>query len=89
VLVHVFRAKVDGEVTVNSPGRICRLCWHDVDDLPSPMTPVTRAAVSDASVGRAGMLRVVERDAEPEIPDADELDEMPASADALSPAAAR
>ena len=70
VLVHVFRAKVDGEVTVNSPSRIARLCWHDVDDLPSPMTPVARAAISDASVGRAGMLRMVERDAEPDIPDA-------------------
>ncbi|HEU0239740.1 MAG TPA: NUDIX hydrolase [Micromonosporaceae bacterium] len=70
VLVHVFRAKIDGEVTVNSPGRISRVCWHDVDDCPSPMTPVTRAAIADAAVGKAGLLRVVQRDAEPDIPDA-------------------
>ena len=91
VLVHVFRAKLDGEVTVNSPSRISRLCWHDVDDLPAPMTPVSRAAVADASAGRAGMLRVVERDAEPDIPDAigdsdDEQDAVAASVAAFSAA---
>jgi hypothetical protein len=70
VLVHVFRAKIDGEVTVNAPGRISRLCWHGVDDCPSPMTAVTRAAVADASVGKAGLLRTVHRDAAIDFPDA-------------------
>jgi 8-oxo-dGTP diphosphatase len=89
VLVHVFRATVAGEVMVNSPSRIARVCWHDVDDLPTPMTPVSRAAVADASAGRAGMLRVVERDAEPDIPDAtgdadDEQDAVAASVAAFS-----
>jgi ADP-ribose pyrophosphatase YjhB (NUDIX family) len=70
VLVHVFRAKIDGEVTVNAPWRIRRVCWHDVDDCPSPMTPVTRAAIADAAVGKAGLLRIIQRDTEPDIPDA-------------------
>src|SRR5918997_2001428 len=30
LLMHVFRGTVDGgEASVNSPGRICRLSWHD------------------------------------------------------------
>jgi 8-oxo-dGTP pyrophosphatase MutT (NUDIX family) len=89
VLVHVFRATVVGEVMVNSPSRIARVCWHDVDDLPAPMTPVSRAAIADASAGRAGMLRVVERDVEPDIPEAtgdsdDEQDAVAASVAAFS-----
>ena len=53
------------------------------------MTPVSRAAVADASAGRAGMLRVVERDVEPDIPDAtgdsdDEQDAVAASVAAFS-----
>lgn len=71
VLVHVFRARIDGsEVTVNSPGRISRLSWHDPDFLPHRMTPTTRAAITDAMSGRSGVLRNVERDREPEIPEA-------------------
>jgi 8-oxo-dGTP diphosphatase len=90
VLVHVFRAKVDGEITVNAPGRICRASWHDVDDLPTPMTPVARAALPDAAAGRSGMLRVVKRDVEPAIPDVDdEPAATPATVAAFSGAAAR
>jgi 8-oxo-dGTP diphosphatase len=71
VLVHVFRGRVRlGEATVNAPGRICRLSWHDPADLPEPMTPTTRTAIADAVAGRAGVLRGVERDAEPEVADA-------------------
>lgn len=70
VLVHVFRARVDGEVTLNSPGRICRLSWHDPSALPNAMTATTRAAIADAVAGRSGVLRIVRRDAEPEIPEA-------------------
>jgi 8-oxo-dGTP diphosphatase len=72
VLVHVFRARLDGEVTLNAPGRICRLSWHDSGALPTAMTATTRAAVTDATAGRAGVLRTVRRDAEPEIPEAQE-----------------
>src|ERR1051326_4088084 len=57
VLVHVFRARLDGEATVNAPGRICRLSWHDPGALPAAMTPITRSAISDATAGRAGVLR--------------------------------
>jgi len=86
--VHVFRAQVDGEVTVNSP-RICHLSWHDADDLPAPMTPVTRQALADAVAGRSGVLRIVHRDAEPEIPDADaDADAAPESLPAQNSAEA-
>jgi ADP-ribose pyrophosphatase YjhB (NUDIX family) len=70
VLVHVFRARLDGEATVNAPGRICRLSWHEPDSLPEPTTPTTRRALDDAAAGRSGVLSVVERDAEPKIPEA-------------------
>jgi ADP-ribose pyrophosphatase YjhB (NUDIX family) len=70
VLIHVFRARLDGEVTLNAPARICRLSWQDPSDLPAGLTPTARAAVADALAGRSGVLGRVERDAEPEIPDA-------------------
>jgi ADP-ribose pyrophosphatase YjhB (NUDIX family) len=71
VLVHVFRARLAvGDVAVNSPGRICRLSWHDPDDLPQPLTATARVAVDDAVAGRSGVLRDVHRVAEPDIPDA-------------------
>lgn len=71
VLMHVFRGRADsGEATVNAPGRICRLSWHDPDDLPEPMTATTRSAIADATAARSGVLRVVQRHAEPEIPEA-------------------
>ena len=73
VLMHAFRARVaSGDVAVNSPGRICRLCWHETAALPEPMTATTRAAIADAIAGRSGVLRDVHRDVEPEIPDADD-----------------
>jgi ADP-ribose pyrophosphatase YjhB (NUDIX family) len=83
VLVHVFRGRLDGEVAVNAPGRISRLAWHDPTELPHPVTATTRAAVADATQGRSGVLRDVQRDAEPEIPDA--VDPTPA-APAVMPA---
>jgi ADP-ribose pyrophosphatase YjhB (NUDIX family) len=71
VLVHVFRAVINGgEASVNSPGRISRLSWHEPAALPEPMTATTRCAIADAVAGRSGVLRQVHRDAEPEIPDA-------------------
>jgi 8-oxo-dGTP diphosphatase len=70
VLIHVFRGHVIGDITVNAPGRICRLAWHDPDDLPEPVTPTARAAVADAVAGRSGVVRDVQRDDEPEIPEA-------------------
>ena len=84
VLVHVFRARVDGgEALVNAPGRISRLSWHEPSTLPAPMTPTTRAALADAAADRSGVLRQVQRDVEPEIPDADEV---PADTGALTSA---
>ena len=88
VLMHVFRGSAPGgEATVNAPGRISRLSWHDPDALPAPMTATTRRAVADAVAGRAGVLRIVERDAEPEIPVASDGPAEPAPAQAAPVAA--
>jgi ADP-ribose pyrophosphatase YjhB (NUDIX family) len=71
VLVYVFRARLDGgEATVNAPGKISRLSWHEPGSLPEPMSPTTRIALKDAAAGRSGVLAEVFRDPEPEIPDA-------------------
>jgi ADP-ribose pyrophosphatase YjhB (NUDIX family) len=71
VLMYVFRGRsMGGEATVNAPGRVGRLSWQDPSDLPTPVTATTRAAVADATADRSGVLRVVQRDAEPDIPDA-------------------
>jgi ADP-ribose pyrophosphatase YjhB (NUDIX family) len=71
VLVYVFRARLDGgEATVNAPGKISRLSWHEPGSLPEPMSPTTRIALKDAAAGRSGVLAEVFRDVEPEIPDA-------------------
>ena len=72
VLVHVFRARLDGEATVNEPGRIARLCWYEPDQVPHPMTATTRCALEDALARRSGVLREVLRDVEPEVPEAAE-----------------
>lgn len=70
LVVHVFRGHLDGEVALNAPGRIRRLAWYEPDALPNPLTATTRIAVDDAMSGRAGVLREVQRDHEPEVPDA-------------------
>ncbi len=81
VLVHVFRGRVAvGDIAVNAPGRICRLAWHDPGALPEPVTATTRAAVADAIEGRSGVLRDVHRDAEPEVPEADDAPALSAAA---------
>lgn len=71
VLMHVFRGhNRGGEATVNAPGWIARLSWHDPYELPEPVTATTRAAIEDAATGRSGVVRTVHRDSEPEVPDA-------------------
>ncbi|MBY8872721.1 NUDIX domain-containing protein [Micromonospora sp. PLK6-60] len=55
VVVHVFRA-VDGRPAAEPPAG-CALAWHRPDALPDDVTPVTRAAVADATAGRSGVLR--------------------------------
>jgi 8-oxo-dGTP diphosphatase len=74
VLMHAFRGRVaSGDIAVNSPGRICRLAWHDATVLPEPLTATAAVAVADAIEGRSGVLRDVHRAIEPEIPDADDI----------------
>jgi 8-oxo-dGTP diphosphatase len=68
VMVHVFRARLHGEVAVNAPGRITRLSWHDPEILPPSLTATTRAALADAVAGLSGVVRAVRRDTY-EVPD--------------------
>jgi 8-oxo-dGTP diphosphatase len=71
VLAHVFRARlVNGEATVNAPGKISRLSWHEPGSLPEPMSPIARMALKDAAAGRSGVLAEVFRDDEPDLPEA-------------------
>lgn len=71
VLMHVFRGHCEaGEATVNAPGWIARLSWHEPANLPDPVAATTRVAIEDATAGRSGVLRVVQRDTEPEVPEA-------------------
>jgi len=87
MLMHVFRGRLIGaEVAVNSP-RIGRLSWHDPAALPQPLTATARTALADAVAGRSGVLRMVTRDAEPEIPDAVDSADAVLAADAVSAAA--
>lgn len=75
LFVHVFRARLTGgEAAVNAPGRIRRLAWFEPDSLPQPMTATTRIAITDALTGRTGVIRDVQRDDEPDVPEADESD---------------
>ncbi|MGE5828750.1 MAG: NUDIX hydrolase [Micromonosporaceae bacterium] len=74
LLVHVFRGRLGhGDVAVNAPARISRLSWHDPSALPQPLTVTARAAVADELAECSGVLRTLERDAEPEVPEADEV----------------
>ncbi|MEH0928092.1 NUDIX hydrolase [Micromonospora sp. CPCC 205558] len=59
VLVHVFRARATGVRPATDPPPGCRLSWHSPDALPRVVTPLTRAAVTDATAGRSGVLRDV------------------------------
>jgi ADP-ribose pyrophosphatase YjhB (NUDIX family) len=85
VIMHVFRGRLTApEVAVNSP-RVGRLAWYDPDALPQPLTATTRIALADAVAGRAGVLRKVQRDTEPEVPDADDsVAGIPAAAGAVA-----
>jgi ADP-ribose pyrophosphatase YjhB (NUDIX family) len=70
VLTYVFRGRLSAsDVAVNSP-RIARLAWHAPDELPEPLTATTRHALAHAVAGRSGVVCAVERDKEPEIPEA-------------------
>jgi 8-oxo-dGTP diphosphatase len=83
VMVYVFRANLHGEVTLNAPSRIRRLAWQDPAAPPSPLTATTVTALADLAAGGSGVLRTVQRNAEPEVPEAVE----PAPVAALTAAA--
>ncbi|WP_328652866.1 NUDIX hydrolase [Micromonospora sp. NBC_00330] len=59
VLVHVFRARAAGVRPATDPPPGCRLSWHSPEALPEVVTPLTRAAVADATAGCSGVLRDV------------------------------
>jgi ADP-ribose pyrophosphatase YjhB (NUDIX family) len=59
ILVHVFRAHAAEGRPSGDPPPGCRLTWHAPTALPESVTPLTRAAVTDALDGRSGVLRAV------------------------------
>jgi ADP-ribose pyrophosphatase YjhB (NUDIX family) len=78
VLVHVFRARCgQPEATVNSPGRICHLTWADPSFLPAGMMATASIAIRDAVNGLSGVVRAVQRIAEPDIPEAADVPSQP------------
>ena len=58
ILVHVFRARAAEIQPSADPPPGCRLSWHAPGALPEAVTPLTRAAVTDAIAGRAGVLAI-------------------------------
>jgi 8-oxo-dGTP diphosphatase len=85
-LIHVFRGRLTApEVAVNSP-RVGRLAWFDPASVPQPLTATTRSALADAFAGRAGVIRRVVRDPEPDVPDAVDGTVAAAPAEAAVPA---
>jgi ADP-ribose pyrophosphatase YjhB (NUDIX family) len=79
VITYVFRGHLSAsDVAVNSP-RIARLAWYSPDALPQPLTATTRIALAHSVTGRSGVVCSVERDREPEVPDAvDPLEQVAA-----------
>jgi 8-oxo-dGTP diphosphatase len=78
LFVQVFRARLSGgEAAVNAPERICRLAWYELSDLPRPLTATTRQGIADAIARRAGVVRDIERDPEPEVPEASDAENPP------------
>ncbi|MER5607939.1 NUDIX hydrolase [Micromonospora tulbaghiae] len=57
VLVHVFRAGPADVEPAGEPVAGCLPRWWPPQELPDVLTPTTRAAIADALVGRAGVLR--------------------------------
>jgi 8-oxo-dGTP diphosphatase len=70
LFVHVFRGRLDGGPALNAPGKISGLAWYSPDALPEPLTATTRTAIADATAGNTGVIREVQRDAEPEVVEA-------------------
>jgi 8-oxo-dGTP diphosphatase len=71
LFVHVFRGRLDGGgPSLNAPGRISGLAWYDPEALPEPLTATTRTAIADAAAGHTGVIRELQRDAEPEVVEA-------------------
>jgi hypothetical protein len=51
----------DGEPVLNEMGRIARLGWYDLSDVPQPVTATAKAAMKDAAAGRSGVVAELSR----------------------------
>jgi 8-oxo-dGTP diphosphatase len=61
-LTYAFRCEVvGGEASVNFPGKVARVGWHDPTALPSPTTPSAPVVVGDSAAGRSGVVRDIVR----------------------------
>lgn len=62
LLAYTFRCTIiGGEASVNMPGKISRIGWHDPNVLPSPITATAPVAVADAIAARSGVVCDVAR----------------------------
>jgi 8-oxo-dGTP diphosphatase len=62
LLTYVFGCRVaGGEPVLNEMGRIARLGWYDLSDVPHPATTTAKAAMKDAAAGRSGVVADLSR----------------------------
>ncbi len=62
LLTYVFGCTLQsGEPVLNETGRIARLGWYDLEDVPTPATATALAAVRDAAAGRSGVVGELSR----------------------------
>lgn len=62
LLTYVFGCRVvGGEPVLNEMGRISRLGWYDLSDVPHPATTTANAAMKDAAAGRSGVVADLSR----------------------------
>ncbi len=61
-ITYAFRCEiVGGEASVNSPGKVARVGWHEPQALPSPTTASVPIMVADSAAGRSGIVKDVVR----------------------------
>jgi 8-oxo-dGTP diphosphatase len=61
-LTYAFRCEVvGGEASVNLPGKVAHVGWHDPLGLPSPTTTSVPVVVTDGASGRSGVVRDIVR----------------------------
>lgn len=61
-LTYAFRCEVvGGEASVNLPGKVAQVAWHDPAALPTPTTASVPIVVADSAAGLSGAVKDVLR----------------------------